>query len=146
MPKIANVITRNVIVVRPDETVQRAAELMCRLDVGALPVCDGNGLVGMVTDRDITVRATAFNKRPDETLVSEVMSAQTLSCTEDDGIDDVMKQMGDAQVRRLPVLNRQNEIVGIVSLGDLATRQVKVDTDEALREISQPNEQPTVLA
>lgn len=145
MPQIASVITRNVVVVRPDETLLRAAELMAQLDVGALPVYDGRALVGMVTDRDITVRATACNKRPDETPVSEVMTAQTQSCHETDSVDDVMKQMGDAQVRRLPVLDRAGEIVGIVSLGDLATRQ-PAHTDEALRDISQPGDQPTVLA
>jgi CBS domain-containing protein len=145
MPKVSDVITRHVIVVRPDETVQRAAELMGQLDVGALPVYNGSSLVGIVTDRDITVRATAFNKSASDTLVSEVMSTQTLSCAEDDGIDDVLKQMGDAQVRRLPVLNRAKEIIGIVSLGDLATRQ-SAHTDTALREISQPSEAPTELA
>lgn len=146
MPQIATVTTRNVVVVRPDENLQRAAELMSRLDVGALPVHDGRALVGIVTDRDITVRATARNLRPDETPVAEVMSAQTLACHETDSVDEVMKLMGDAQVRRLPVLDRAGEVVGIVSLGDLATRQ-SAHTDEALRDISQPNDQPpTVLA
>ena len=146
MPTIASVITRNVVVVRPDETLQRAAELMSRLDVGALPVYDGHGLVGIVTDRDITVRATAYNKRPDETQVGEVMSEQTLSCSEHDEIDDVAQRMGDAQVRRLPVLNREGEIVGIVSLGDLATRQEVEDLDHTLRDISQPSDQAIQLA
>jgi CBS domain-containing protein len=146
MPTIASVITRNVVVVRPDETLQRAAELMSRLDVGALPVYDGQGLVGIVTDRDITVRATAYNKRPDETQVYEVMSEQTLSCSEHDEIDDVAQTMGEAQVRRLPVLSREGEIVGIVSLGDLATRQEVEDLDHTLRDISQPSDQAIQLA
>lgn len=145
MPKISDVITRHVIVVRPDEPVQRAAELMNKLNVGSLPVYDGKLLVGIVTDRDITVRATAFNKSASDTPVAEVMTAQTQFCAEDDSVEDVLKQMGDAQVRRLPVLNRAKEIVGIVSLGDLATRQ-PVQTDTALREISQPNEAQTELA
>ncbi len=143
---IASVITRNVVVVRPDESVQRAAELMCRLDVGALPVYDGQALVGIVTDRDITVRATAFNKRPDETTVADVMTEQTLSCSEHDEVDDVLQRMGEAQVRRLPVLSREGEIVGIVSLGDLATRQRAEDLDDTLRDISQPTEPATPLA
>jgi CBS domain-containing protein len=145
MPKISEVITRHVIVVRPDESVQRAAELMAQLNVGSLPVYDGHALVGIVTDRDITVRATAFNKNAADTLVHEIMTAQTESCAEDDSIEDVLRQMGDAQVRRLPVLNRAKEIVGIVSLGDLATRQT-VQTDTALREISQPSDTQTELA
>ena len=145
MPKISDVITRHVIVVRPDETLQRAAELMAQLNVGSLPVYDGHALLGIITDRDITVRATAFNKSPSQTLVAEAMTTQALSCAEDDSVEDVLKQMGDAQVRRLPVLNRAKEIVGIVTLGDLATRQ-SVKTDEALREISQPNEAVTSFA
>lgn len=145
MPKISDVITRHVIVVRPDETVQRAAELMGQLNVGSLPVYDGHTLLGIITDRDITVRTTAFNKRASQTLVAEAMTAQALSCVEDDSVEDVLRQMGDAQVRRLPVLNRAKEIVGIVSLGDLATRQ-SVQTDTALREISQPTEAQTELA
>jgi len=145
MPKISDVITRNVVVVRPDESVQRAAELMAKLNVGSLPVYDGRALVGMVTDRDITVRVTAFDKRASETLVGDVMTVQTLSCAEDDAIADVLQQMGDAQVRRLPVLDRAGEIVGIVSLGDLATRQ-SAHTDGALREISQPSDADPALA
>ena len=145
MPKISEVITRHVIVVRPDETLQRAAELMYKLNVGSLPVYDGKSLVGIITDRDITVRATAFNKSADQTLVSDIMTANTLSCAEDDPIEDVLRQMGEAQVRRLPVLNRAKEIVGIVSLGDLATRQSS-HTDAALREISQPSEANAALA
>ncbi|MBC7957104.1 MAG: CBS domain-containing protein [Cytophagales bacterium] len=145
MQKISEVITRHVVVVRPDENLQRAAELMSQLNVGSLPVYDGRSLVGIITDRDITVRATAFNKSPAGTLVSETMTAQTESCAEDDSVEDVLKQMGDAQVRRLPVLNRAKEIVGIVSLGDLATRQ-PVQTGPALREISQPSDSQTQLA
>lgn len=145
MPKISDVITRHVIVVRPDETLQRAAELMAQLNVGSLPVYDGHALLGIITDRDITVRATAFNKSATQTLVAEAMTSQAYSCAEDDSVEDVLKQMGDMQVRRLPVLNRAKEIVGIVTLGDLATRQ-SVKTDEALREISQPNEAVTALA
>lgn len=145
MNRIASVTTRNVVVIKPEETLQRAAELMGKLDVGALPVYDGRSIVGMVTDRDITVRATAFDRLPSQTLVEEVMTPQTLSCTEDEDIDDVMRRMGDAQVRRMPVLDHLGEVVGIVTLGDLATRAA-MHTDEVLRHISQPGEQPTVLA
>ena len=145
MRRISDVITRHVVVVRPDENLQRAAELMHKLNVGSLPVYDGVSLVGIITDRDITIRATAFNKSASETLVSEIMTAQTLSCAEDDPIDDVLQLMGDAQVRRLPVLSREKEIIGIVSLGDLATRQ-SAHTDNALREISQPSDADSALA
>jgi len=139
MPKISEVMTRGVEVIRPAETLQRAAQRMDELNVGALPVCDGELLVGMITDRDITVRATAAGLDPNETPVSEVMTEQTRWCTEEQSIDEVMRQMSDVQIRRLPVLNGARELVGIVSLGDLAVRQ-SGHIDGALREISSPSE------
>jgi CBS domain-containing protein len=138
MPTIAEVMTRDVEVIAPDASLQRAAQMMDELNVGALPVCDGKDLVGMITDRDITVRATAIGLRPSDTCVSEIMTEQTRWCTEDQSTDEVMKQMGDVQIRRLPVMNAAHELVGIVSLGDLATRQ-SGHTDRALREISEPS-------
>jgi CBS domain-containing protein len=132
-------MTRGVEVVPPDASLQRAAQLMDELNVGALPVCEGSELVGMITDRDITVRATAAGLEPTQHCVSEVMTQQTRWCTEEQSTEEVMKQMGDVQIRRLPVLNEKREIVGIVSLGDLATRQSQ-HTDEVLREVSWPSE------
>jgi CBS domain-containing protein len=139
MPKISEVMTRGVEVIRPAETLQRAAQRMDELNVGALPVCDGVTLVGMITDRDITVRATAAGLDPNETPVSDVMTEQTRWCTEEQSIDEVMRQMSDVQIRRLPVLNGAHELVGIVSLGDLAVRQ-SGHIDGALRDISSPSE------
>jgi CBS domain-containing protein len=139
MPKISEVMTRGVEVIRPAETLQRAAQRMDELNVGALPVCEGESLVGMITDRDITVRATAAGLDPNQTPVSDVMTEQTRWCTEEQTIDEVMRQMSDVQIRRLPVLNRAHELVGIVSLGDLAVRQ-SGHIDGALREISSPSE------
>jgi CBS domain-containing protein len=83
MPRIAEVMTRDVEVISPDESLQRAAQMMDELNVGALPVCEGKNLVGMITDRDITVRATAIGLRPSDTCVSEIMTEQTRWCTED---------------------------------------------------------------
>jgi CBS domain-containing protein len=139
MPKISEVMTRGVEVIRPAETLQRAAQRMDELNVGALPVCDGATLVGMITDRDITVRATAAGLDPNATPVSDVMTGQTRWCTEEQSIDEVMRQMSDVQIRRLPVLNGAHELVGIVSLGDLAVRQ-SGHIDGALRDISSPSE------
>jgi CBS domain-containing protein len=139
MPKISEVMTRGVEVIRPAETLQRAAQRMDELNVGALPVCDGATLVGMITDRDITVRATAAGLDPNETPVSDVMTEQTRWCTDEQSIDEVMRQMSDVQIRRLPVLNGAHELVGIVSLGDLAVRQ-SGHIDGALRDISSPSE------
>ena len=137
MPKISEVMTRGVEVIRPAETLQRAAQRMDELNVGALPVCDGQKLVGMITDRDITVRATAAGLDPNATSVFEVMTEQTRWCTEEQSVDEVMKQMADVQIRRLPVLDEQRHLVGIVSLGDLAVRE-SGHIDRAVREISQP--------
>ena len=139
MPKISEVMTRGVEVIRPAETLQRAAQRMDELNVGALPVCDGQKLVGMITDRDITVRATAAGMDPNATSVFEVMTEQTRWCTEEQSVDEVMKQMADVQIRRLPVLDGQRQLVGIVSLGDLAVRQ-NTHIDGALRGISSPSE------
>ena len=137
MTTISSVMTRDVEVIRPNESIQRAAQMMKEFDIGALPVCDGKRLLGMITDRDITLRSTADGKLPADVSVADVMSEQIIYCTEDETTEDVMDQMGECQVRRLPVINDQKELVGIVSLGDLATRQSS-DTDKTLREISAP--------
>lgn len=139
MPNVAEIMTTDVQVIGPQETLQLAAQLMDRLDVGSLPVCDGRRLLGMVTDRDITVRGTAAGLAPDEACVSDVMSTGTEWCTEDQDTEEVLRQMGYAQVRRLPVINVDRELVGIVSIGDLATKQPG-PVDQAVREISEPTE------
>jgi CBS domain-containing protein len=139
MTTVAEVMTRGVEVISPEASVQRAAQRMDELNVGALPVCSGPSLVGMITDRDITVRATAAGLEPNRTRVSEVMTESTRYCTENQDIDDVKKQMGEMQIRRLPVLGGDKTVVGIVSLGDLATR-AGGDCEQTLREISSPSE------
>jgi CBS domain-containing protein len=139
MANVAEIMTTDVQVIGPQETLQLAAQLMDQLDVGSLPVCDGRRLLGMVTDRDITVRGTAAGLAPDEACVSDVMSTSTEWCTEDQDTEEVLRQMGYAQVRRLPVINVDRELVGIVSIGDLAVRQPG-PVDQAVREISEPSE------
>jgi CBS domain-containing protein len=139
MTTIQQIMTRGVEVIQRDATIQHAAERMRALDVGSLPVADGKALAGMVTDRDITVRGVASGMIPQEALVSDVMTEEVRWCLETDTVEQVLDQMGDAQVRRLAVLNEAREVVGIVALGDLATRQ-SADTDDALREISQPDQ------
>ena len=137
MTTIADIMTRSIATVRRDETLQAAARRMQEMDVGSLPVLDGEAIAGVVTDRDIAVRGVAAGMIPQESLVADVMTAELRFCRADDTIEQAMAEMGDLQVRRLPVLDAQNEIVGIVSLGDLATRQ-SAHTDETLREISTP--------
>ena len=137
MTTIQQIMTRGVELIQRDDTIQHAAQRMRALDVGSLPVADGKALAGMVTDRDITVRGVASGMIPQEALVSDVMTEEVRWCQETDTVEQVLAQMGDAQVRRLPVLDADNEIVGIVALADIATRQ-STHTDETLREISTP--------
>jgi CBS-domain-containing membrane protein len=134
---IADIMTRSIATVRRGETLQAAAARMRDLDVGALPVLDGQALAGMVTDRDIAVRGVAEGMIPQESLVADVMTEELRYCRVDDSVEQVMAQMGEARVRRLAVLDAGNVVVGIVALGDLATRQ-SAHTDETLREISTP--------
>ena len=138
MTRIADIMTRSVAVVGRDETLQSAAQRMRELDVGALPVTDGKALVGMVTDRDITVRGVAQGMVAQESLVGDVMTEDVIWCSESDSVESVLAQMGGAQVRRLAVLDAAKEVVGIVALADMATRQT-VHTDKTLREISTPD-------
>jgi CBS domain-containing protein len=124
MQTISEVMSRNAQAVSPGDSLQRAAQLMGDLDVGALPVCEGERIVGMVTDRDIAVRGTATGKAPQSAHVDEVMTADVRWCFEDQPLDEVMRQMSDSRVRRIPVVSHdeQHRLVGIVSLGDLALK------------------------
>ncbi len=139
MSTISDIITSDVQVIGPEESLQTAAQLMDQLDVGSLPVCDGRRLLGIVTDRDITVRGTAAGLTPHGNCVSDVMTSHAHSCRGDQSTIEVMHAMGDAQVRRLPVVDRNGDVVGIVSLGDLATRQ-PAPIDGVVRTISTPSE------
>ncbi|MES2099080.1 MAG: CBS domain-containing protein [Pseudomonadota bacterium] len=137
MTTINDIMTRKVSTIELDDTLQTAAQRMRDLDIGALPVTDDGALGGMVTDRDITIRAVADGLNVQDALVSDVMTADAQSCRSTDSVDAVLKQMGDAQLRRLAVLDRDHRIVGIVALADLATKQ-SAPTDAVLREISEP--------
>ena len=138
MTTIAQIMTKSVATVQRDETLQAAAQRMRDMDVGSMPVLDGQAIVGMVTDRDIAVRGVADGMVAQESVVADVMTEDVRCCRVDDSVEAVMAEMGDAQVRRLPVLDADNAIVGVVALADLATRQ-SAHTDETLREISTPD-------
>jgi CBS domain-containing protein len=139
--QLKEVMTRRVEVICPDATLEEAAEKMKSLDVGPLPVCDGERLVGMITDRDITVRATSAGKEPKRTPVRDVMTEEIKYCFEDEDVQVAADLMAKAQIRRLVVLNRDKRLVGIVSLGDLATEpRADEEAGEALEEISEPAE------
>lgn len=135
--KVSEKMTRAVHIASPDDTIQHAASAMAENDAGALPVGKDDRLVGMVTDRDIAVRAVARGKGID-TRVSEVMTADIKYCFEDDDIEQVARTMGEQQVRRLPVMNREKRLVGILSLGDIAFGEGPQPAGEALAGVSRP--------
>lgn len=134
--RVSEVMTRDVRVVAPNQTLQDAARLMGELDIGALPVAEDEKLVGMITDRDIAVRAVARGRGPD-TPVREAMSQDIKYCFDDQTTDEVTSNMADIRVRRLPVVDRNKRLVGILSLGDLAHADTP-DAGKALKGISQP--------
>ena len=138
--KVSEVMTRDVQLIEPTQTIRDAAKLMAELDAGIMPVREGDRLVGMITDRDIAVRAVAEGKGPD-TPVREVMTDDVKYCFEDDDTGDVARNMADIQVRRLPVLTRDKRLVGIISLGDMAVTDGSGRVGEAVAGISQPGGQ-----
>lgn len=133
---VSEVMTKQVEVISPRQTIGDAAQLMQQLDTGVLPVGENDRLVGMVTDRDIVVRVIAQGRGPDAE-VREAMTESVLYCFEDDSIEDAAKQMGDAQVRRLPVMSRDKRLVGIIALGDLALAADSEVVDAAITGISE---------
>lgn len=137
--KVRDVMTRNVDVINPAAKLAEASRRMRDEDVGALPVGENDKLVGMVTDRDIVVRAVAAGKDPQSTSVRDAMSERLLYCFDDQSTEEVSANMGENQVRRLPVVNRDKRLVGIVALGDLSTRGASDEAGEALGEISEPS-------
>jgi CBS domain-containing protein len=135
--RVSEAMTREVRVARPDLTIQQAARLMADIDAGALPVGTEDRLVGMITDRDIAVRAIGGGKGPD-TLVRDVMTDEVKYCFEDEDIEHVSRNLGDQQIRRLPVVNRSKRLVGILSLSDIALMHGVRSAGRALEGISQP--------
>ena len=139
MQRIGDVMTRDVESIAPGATIQTAARLMDELNVGALPVCENRRLIGMITDRDITVRATASDLLPSSIRVGDIMTEHPRWCLESQTTEEVIEQMSNVQVRRIPVLNDAQEVIGIVSLGDLAVREPD-RAEVALKNISTPAE------
>jgi CBS domain-containing protein len=129
-------MSRDVRLANPGQTIRDVAKIMADIDAGSVPVSDNDRLVGMITDRDIAVRAVAQGKGPD-TPVREVMSQEVKYCYDDEELDHVAKNMGDIRVRRLPVVNREKRLVGIVSLGDVALKGEKA-AGKAVKGISKP--------
>ena len=138
--KISEVMTREVATVDASQTAQEAANFMLQGDAGSIPVTDGDKLIGMITDRDIAVRGVAHGRGPD-TPVRELMTDGLVCARIDDDIQDVANRMSEAQVRRLPVIDESENLVGIVSLGDLSRESDGEEAQEALEGVSQPSGQ-----
>ena len=141
--RVSQAMTRDVRIARPDQSIHEIARIMADCRIGALPVGDQDRLVGMITDRDIAIRAVAEGKSPDATMVREVMSQDVKYCFEDEDSAHVAQNMGELQVRRLPVLNRDKRLVGILSLADLAQAERGQRVGNALRQIAQPGGEHT---
>ncbi len=140
--KVNEAMTRDVRVATPEQSIREAAVEMARLDAGILPVGEGNRLVGMITDRDIAIRAVAKGMTPD-TKIREVMSQDVKYCFEDEDVQAVARNMAEIQVRRLPVVDRNKQLVGILSLADMALMEGSEAAGEAVAGISEPGGQHT---
>ena len=138
--KISEVMTTDVQTVSADQTAREAAGFMLRAEAGSIPVCEGDKVIGIITDRDIAVRGVAEGRGP-ETLVGELMSDGIICAHADDDIRDVAQRMSREQIRRLPVLDEEERLVGIVSLGDLARETDGEPAQKALEGVSAPGGQ-----
>ena len=139
MQKLRDIMTRDVEIIAPKATVQEAAKKMQDLNVGALPVCDGDKLTGMITDRDLVMRVLAEGRNPKTVTVSEAISKDVVFCFEDDGVDKASQLMARHQIRRLPVMSSTKRLVGIVTLGDVAVHGKNSEASgDVLQQVSIP--------
>ena len=137
--QLKDIMTPGVEVIAPEASIYEAAEKMSHLDIGPLPVCEGERLVGMLTDRDITVRAVAAGRDPRMTHVRDIMTLDVVYGFEDQEVQDAVRLMEQYQIRRLPVLNRSKQLVGMVALGDLAVHaRTRPVAAEVLEQVSEP--------
>jgi CBS domain-containing protein len=138
--KVRDAMTSDVQLCTPEDTLRDAAEAMAALNCGLLPVTEGDRLVGMISDRDIAIRGVAMGRGPDN-RVRDVMTAEVKYCFDDQDIEEVTMNMGNIQVRRMPVLDRDKRLVGIIALGDIARKNMSDGTAAALSKISRPGGQ-----
>jgi CBS domain-containing protein len=138
--RVSEAMTRDVRIANPGQSIREVAKIMDDIDAGSMPVGENDRLVGMITDRDIAIRAVAAGKGPD-TPVRDVMSKDVKYVFDDEDLEHVAKNMADIQVRRLPVVNRDKRLVGIISLGDVAQKEDTHTTGEATAGVSQPGGQ-----
>jgi CBS domain-containing protein len=140
MKQVSDVMTRGVRTLGPNDTLVMAAQAMQELDVGAIPVCRGEQLIGVVTDRDIVLRGIAQGRPADGTRLDDIMSRDPQWCFDDQPVEEALEQMRDAQIRRLPVVDHDQHLVGILSLGDVAVKADELKVGRALESISEPAE------
>ncbi|MEJ7932064.1 CBS domain-containing protein [Ramlibacter sp. AN1015] len=142
MATVADVMTRDVRTLTPSDSVVKAAQAMDELNVGVIPVCEGPRLVGVVTDRDIVVRGVTQGGDISNCKLSDVMSGHVRTVREDDDVDDVLGEMSSAQIRRMPVVDSKERLVGIISIGDIAAKGAddEADVGQSLGDISEPAE------
>lgn len=143
MTQVSDIMSKDFIWVTPETTLQEAARLMRDNDIGFLPVGENDRLIGMITDRDIAVRAVAEGYHPQSDTVRAVMTAKTYYCFEDQNVSEICDNMAYIKVRRLPVVDRKKRLVGIVSISDLARACGKAQLGETIRQITNP---PSVSA
>lgn len=138
--RVAEIMTKDVQTISPADTVEKAATTMDNLNLGALPVCEGDRLCGVITDRDITVRATAAGQSPAECKVGDIMTDEIDYVYDDDDVENAVNKMKQRQIRRLPVIDHSKRLVGVVSLGDLATKAGSDQrASQALEKVSTPS-------
>lgn len=138
--RVSDVMTSDVKIMSPDETIKQAAMMMSKMDIGLLPVGENDRLVGMISDRDIALRGVAEGMGPDA-KIRDVMTKDVQYCFEDENTEDICMKMAECQVRRLPVLSRDKRLIGIVSLGDMS--RLSAEAAQALAGISRPGGQHT---
>lgn len=136
--KLKEIMTDNVEVIHPDDTLQVAAEKMRDRDIGFLPVCDGDRLIGVLTDRDLITRALADGMDPKTILGRDLITSPAIYCFDDQSVDEAAKIMHDNQIRRVVILGRDKQMVGVISLGDLAMSADDKLTGEVLQSVSEP--------
>jgi CBS domain-containing protein len=145
--KLSEIMTREVEIIQPDDTLRLAAQKMRDRDIGFLPVCDGDSLMGVLSDRDITVRAFADGMDINVMLGRDLMTTPAIYCFDDQDVTEAAKVMGENQIRRLVILGRENErVVGVISLGDLVRKGITDLSGQVLQKVSEPENQETPKA
>jgi CBS domain-containing protein len=138
--KLSEIMTRDVVVIQPDDSLQSAAKKMRDRNIGFLPVCDGETLIGVLSDRDITIRALAEGMDVNIMLGRDLMTAPAIYCFDDQDVSEAAKIMEENQIRRLVIVSREDKrLVGVVSLGDLARNETPDRSGQVLQKVSQPD-------